>query len=548
MQQIMKKILLPLLLCAAITPPLHAQIATSASAPGVPNYGKLFSDGSGLYEISNDTLNSINTGTGARSFISKLPAAPGGSGTVRWAKPFAIKTPNGSIIAQDVFNGGRTTYVWAGTGTGSWDTIAVVPGTASPGEPFRLGSKYAMAVSNNGGQLLRTDGTRAGTTVAMQLPSAIQSYKRGSNRLFFWTTPGAGAPSTYTQRIYTIDDNTVQVIDSSSNVTLPLAAIGDDLYYEYKHQVNTGGTSVSTTHSLKKWTAASNTSATLASGLNPLSYFVTGTVFKGSIIASKVDSGHNGQDLVAIDPATGNQSYLTNNPAASVYPIYYLDNSGAGTDHLYILADSGGKSGTWVSDGATAAGTKKIYQAGTGTSFFIYQPQRFGPFQAAICGDNVVGGQYRSSGTFDMQVFSLGASGALAEQDLNTGVIGGSDPNYFVPVGSEVFFTTQQTSATNSPHDLYKITACATTTQVPHTIGITSTGIFPNPADSRIYIRVSGPARLELYDATGRIVMSTQVSDGNSYPVSQLPAGLYQYRLLAAGGTYPASGRLSVIH
>src|SRR5207244_2001252 len=111
-----------------------------------------------------------------------------------------------------------------GTGTGAWDTIAVVPGTTGPGEPYRLGSKYAMYVPNNGGQLLRTDGTPAGTSVVMQLPSAIQSYRRGDSRLFFWTTPGAGAPSTYTQRIYTIDDNTALVLDSSSNVTLPLAA------------------------------------------------------------------------------------------------------------------------------------------------------------------------------------------------------------------------------------------------------------------------------------------------------------------------------------
>src|SRR5215217_6363876 len=113
----MKKILLPALLCLAIGPTTHAQLASKASAAGVSNYGKLFTDGSGLYEISNDTLNSINTSTGVRSFISKLPGAPGGSGTVRWAKPFAVKTPNGFIIAQDVFNGGRTTYVWAGTGS-----------------------------------------------------------------------------------------------------------------------------------------------------------------------------------------------------------------------------------------------------------------------------------------------------------------------------------------------------------------------------------------------------------------------------------------------
>lgn len=546
----MKKIVLPALLCVLASPTaLHAQLATKASAPTVNNYGKLFTDGTGLYEVSNDTLNAISTSTGARTFMSKLPGAPGGTGIVRWAKPFAVKTPTGFIIAQDVFTTGRTTYVWAGTGTGAWDTIVVVPGTYSPDEPYRLGSKYAIAVANNGGQLLRTDGTRAGTSVVMQLPSGIQAYRRGSNRLFFWTTPGAGFPSTYTQRIYTVDDNSAQVIDSSSNVTLPLATIGNDLYYEYKHQVNTGGTMVSTTHNLKKWTAATNTSANLTGGLNPLSYFVTGTVFKGNIIASKVDSGHNAQDLVSIDPATGAQTYLTANPASAQYPSYNLNYSGAGTAHLYTLADSIGKSTTWVTDGATMAGTKKIYNAATGVSFFIYQPERFGPFQAAICGDEVYGGQYRASGTFDMQLFSLNAAGTLAEQDLNTGVIGGSDPNYFVKVGNEIFFTTQQTSNTTGPRDLYKISACAGTTSIQaHQQSGQDVALYPNPAAERLTIRITGEAQLELYDATGRKVLSETAKDGQSFSVAAFPAGLYLYRITSGAQGLLKAGSISIAH
>lgn len=545
----MIKILLSALLCVLTGFSAYAQLATKANAPAISNYGKLFTDGTSLYEVTNDTLNAISTTTGARTFMSKLPGAPGGNGTVRWAKPFAVKTPTGFIIAQDVFTSGRTTYVWAGTGTGSWDTIAVVPGIYPPGEPFRLGSKYAMAVANNGGQLLRTDGTRQGTSVAMQLPSAIQSYQRGGNRLFFWTTPGAGAPSTYTQRIYTIDDNSVQVVDSSSNVTLPLAMIGNDLYYEYKHQINTGGTNVSTTHSLKKWSAGTMSSATLAGGLNPLSYFVTGRAFNGKIMASKVDSGHNGQNLVVIDPLTGAQTYLTNNPASGSYPTYDLYNSGAGTAHLYILADSGGKSSTWVTDGATAAGTGKIYQSPVASSFYISQPERFGPFQAAICGDVVYGGQYRSAGTFDMQLFSLDAAGSLSEQDMNTGVIGGSDPNYFVQVGSDIFFTTQQNSNTNSPHDLYRISACSQATGLPTGASpANGAGVFPNPANSRIVINVEGCARLSMYDATGRRVMSEPVGKGSSCPVVDLPAGIYLYRITAADGGLLRTDRLIIAH
>jgi hypothetical protein len=528
---------------------VHAQLATKVSASSVNNYGKLFTNGTGLYEVSNDTLNSISTTTGARTFISKLPGAPGGTGIVRWAKPFAVKTLTGFIIAQDVFTTGRTTYVWAGTGSGSWDTIVVVPGTASPGEPYRLGSKYAMAVSNGGGQLLRTDGTRAGTNVIASV-SGIQSYRRGSNRLFFWTTPGAGFPSTYTQRIYAVDDNNIQVLDSSSNVTLPLAVMGNDLYYEYKHQVNTGGTTVATTHSLKKWTAATNSLSVLATGLNPLSYFVTGTAFNGHIIASKVDSGHHAEDLVVIDPVTGAQTYLTSNPASAFYPTYNLNYSGAGTSHLYILSDSSAKSSTWVTDGSSTSGNRKLYQAPVGISFFISQPEQFGPFQAAICGDDLYGGQYRATGTFDKQIFSLNASGALGEQDLNTGVIGGSDPDYFVHVGNEIFFTTQQTSSTNSPRDLYKISACASTTSVP-TLRSTSSEsfLYPNPAADNISIQLQEPVgRLDLYDATGRRVLCSHAEQGQTWHVSALPAGMYLYRITTATGTLIKADRIIIAH
>jgi hypothetical protein len=544
----MKKAVLPALLCLAVSPVLHAQLATKVSAPSVNNYGKLFTDGAALYEISNDTLNSVSTATGARTMISKLPGAPGGAGTVRWASPFAVKTPTGFIIAQEVFNGGRTTYVWAGTGSSAWDTLTVVRSTYFPSEPYRLGNKYAFTIPTNGGQLLRTDGTRTGTTVVMQLPSGSQTYRSGANKLFFASSSPAGAPSTYTQRIYAVDDNSVQAIDSSSNLMLPLATIGSDLYYEYKHQVNTGGTNVSTTHSIRKWTASTSSSTTLVSGLSALSTFVTATAFNGKIIASKIDSGHHAEDLVSIDPATGTQTYLTNNPAAAFYPNYDLNVSGAGTAHLYLLADSGGKSATWVTDGATPAGTKKLYQSPTGAAFYIYQPGRFGPYQAAICGDNVYGGQYRTSGTFDMQLFSLNAAGGLSEQDINTGVIGGSDPNYFVKVGSEVLFTTQQTSSTNSPHDLYKITACASTTAVRGNELQQELVVYPNPATDQITLRVHGTARLELYDAMGRSVMAENITGGLAFSVAQLPAGLYLYRVTASSGALLHTDRLIIAH
>lgn len=72
-----------------------------------------------------------------------------------------------------------------------------------------------------------------------------------------------------------------------------------------------------------------------------------------------------------------------------------------------------------------------------------------------------------------------------------------------------------------------------------------------NPANASIYLPAGGPARLELYDLLGRLVLQLPlVLDAGSSDVPLLlrhvPAGLYVWQLTAAGQAR-LQGRLELL-
>jgi hypothetical protein len=63
------------------------------------------------------------------------------------------------------------------------------------------------------------------------------------------------------------------------------------------------------------------------------------------------------------------------------------------------------------------------------------------------------------------------------------------------------------------------------------------TRVYPNPVKEIIKIEVDGHASIELSDLSGRIVLSSEIYNIGQLDVSDLPNGLYLYRIYNSKGT-----------
>ena len=533
------------LCCAASSS--FAQLATKVSSSY--HYGKLFTDETVLYEIKSDTLFSLDNSTGSRTFLYKLPAPPAGNFVVKWGTSISVKTPAGFMLdqqMQDIDHGyTETTRIWTNTGSG-WDSITVGTRSVVYGSPILLGSKYSMIVLTTGNvqQLLRTDFTKAGTSIVMTSSTGITTgdFRRGIDRVFF---SSLGNGTTVNSNEYMMDDASLQIIDSANIVCRTLAAIGNDVFYD-RLQAST----TSSDQSIRKWSASTGSWSVLIPNIPFSADFNDGAAFNGRIVAAKTDSGKHAQGLVSIDPATGTQTYLTSvsSPAAS-FPIYYFKYSSPGSAHMYIYgADSPGVNFNIVTDGATAAGTQKV----VGANLFFTYGAKIDPSQSAICSDDAYGKLGIVNG--NQQLYHIDATGTVTHQDLNTATGLGSNPDNFVHVGGNIFFTAWGSGSGTTPNyinDLWEITSCSSANSVASVGSSASvTLVYPNPANSQVTISFEKNitnATLEIYDALGRKAFLTTIRDGQTIPVSQLVNGIYYCRL-SSNGNLIGTSRLSIIH
>ena len=536
--------LLTCLFCAAGT---FAQLATKVSS--LYNYGTLFTDGTVMYEIKTDSLFSLDAGTGSRTLLYKLPPPPAGNFITKWGVSISVKTPAGFMLdqhLQDIDHGyALTTRVWTNTGSG-WDTITVGTKSILFGSPLQLGSKYSLLVLTTGNlqQLLRTDFTKAGTAIAMTSLDGISSgdFRRGTDRIYFSTL---GNSTGLNFKEYMMDDASLQIIDSGNTVCRTLGTIGNDAFYE-RQQV----TISSSDQSIRKWSAATSSYSVLVPNIPYSTEFNEGIAFNGHIVVAKTDSGYHGQSLVSIDPVTGTQTYLTSvtNPH-TYFPLYFLSNSGAGSDHLFIYGgDTTGIYFNVLTDGLTAAGTQKV----ASSQLLFTHGARTDPSQSAICSDDAFGKQGILTG--NQQLYHLDAAGTVTSQNLNTATGLGSNPDNFVHVGSNIFFTAWGSGSGTSPNyinDLWEITGCSSANGIMSPAPPASAALlYPNPANSEFTISFQKNltnVTLEIYDALGRKAMASTIQDGQAIPVSSLVNGIYYCRL-SSNGNLIGTSRLSILH
>ena len=61
--------------------------------------------------------------------------------------------------------------------------------------------------------------------------------------------------------------------------------------------------------------------------------------------------------------------------------------------------------------------------------------------------------------------------------------------------------------------------------------------LFPNPANNDFSVKgINGERQLDLFDLTGKQVLSTKTTGENSISVSSLPVGVYVVKIITEGG------------
>jgi hypothetical protein len=74
--------------------------------------------------------------------------------------------------------------------------------------------------------------------------------------------------------------------------------------------------------------------------------------------------------------------------------------------------------------------------------------------------------------------------------------------------------------------------------------------LYPNPATDRVKVALDASiaaATLALYDITGRVVLTQEVSNGLVISTASIPSGMYLYRIATTEGIVHTS-RVSIVH
>jgi aminopeptidase N len=70
--------------------------------------------------------------------------------------------------------------------------------------------------------------------------------------------------------------------------------------------------------------------------------------------------------------------------------------------------------------------------------------------------------------------------------------------------------------------------------------------VYPNPAHDRISVRGNGEMLFELYDLSGKVILSKQIVQSADIDLSGLSGGMYFYKIIASGNACISTGKLAV--
>jgi ELWxxDGT repeat protein len=386
--------------------------------------------------------------------------------------------------------------------------------------------------------IYQTDGTKAGTKIAIRLPNnnafvpnLIECPIVYADKLFFTGNTNAKGSSLY--KYDTITKTPVLVKSNLKIYTLGNAIYNNKLYFVG------AGDSASLFTAPEPWISDGTDTGTYQvkrlspplhlSGSNVRNFYVMkGKLFFTSIPSSLFVPGVN-TVLYSIDSLIGDTTIIkvkdiSKGQSLGIERHFYK------TDSAFYFPGSDSLHGEepWVSDG-TVAGTKMVKDIILGSTGS--QPKFF----TAYCG-NVYFSALGMAGNF-VRTILYKTDGTVN----NTSIIPGLSSNPSIPAGvlyDKIVYNNKLFFGADFPGnigvELYTYDAQCNLVSVPKYTALTNITIFPNPSDGIIHIEKKNrlPVVLTVYDLTGKIVLTQSFSDEKrSINLAQQSKGFYYLKV-----------------